>query len=132
MKKQAETLAQAIEEAIQSRDLSARVASLKAGLSESAIKHILRGTSGSPKVDTLARIAHSNNIPFFVSFDAHGFIPGDMERDGSHLVPSPNTSAQTLDNAEEAAWLGLWRDMNEKQRRMALALIQAAIDTDAA
>lgn len=52
MKKQAETLAQAIEEAIHSRDLSARVASLKAGLSESAIKHILRGTSGSPKVDT--------------------------------------------------------------------------------
>ncbi|MGF1275507.1 helix-turn-helix domain-containing protein [Acetobacter pasteurianus] len=47
-------------------------------------------------------------------------------------VPSPNASAQTLDNAEEAAWLGLWRDMNEKQRRMALALIQAAIDTDAA
>ncbi len=47
-------------------------------------------------------------------------------------VPSPNASTQILDNAEEAAWLGLWRDMNEKQRRMALALIQAAIDTDAA
>ncbi|ASL39297.1 MULTISPECIES: helix-turn-helix domain-containing protein [Acetobacter] len=47
-------------------------------------------------------------------------------------VPSSHAPAQTLDNAEEAAWVGLWRDMNEKQRRMALALIQAAIDTDAA
>lgn len=30
---------------------------------------------------------------------------------------------------EEYSWLSLWRDMNERQRRMALAMIQAAIDS---
>lgn len=39
-------------------------------------------------------------------------------------IPSPNVSGQ------EAAWVGLWRDMNEKQRRLALTLIQAAINAE--
>ncbi|GAN72164.1 hypothetical protein ASY01nite_24390 [Acetobacter syzygii] len=32
---------------------------------------------------------------------------------------------------EEITWIGLWRDMNESQRRMALAMIQAAINSAA-
>lgn len=132
MKKQAESLVEAIREALQARGLPARQVSLNAGLSESAIKHILRGTSDSPKVDTVARIARSAGVPFFISFDGSGFIPGDLEMDGSYLIPSANGSSKLLDNAEEAAWVGLWRDMNEAQRRMALAMIQAAINSNAA
>lgn len=33
---------------------------------------------------------------------------------------------------EEAALIGLWRDMNEAQRRIALAMIQTAINSSAA
>ena len=44
----------------------------------------------------------------------------------SHPAPDP------LNSPEEAAWVGLWRDMNDSQRRMALAMIQAAIASSAA
>lgn len=131
MKKKAESLVEAISDALKSRGLPARKVSLDAGLSESAIKHILRGTSDSPKVDTVARIARAASIPFFISFDGSGFIPGDLEKDGSYIIPAANGSPETLDNSEETAWIGLWRDMNESQRRMALAMIQAAINSAA-
>ncbi len=47
-------------------------------------------------------------------------------------VTQTNTASQILNNAEETAWLGLWRDMNETQKRMALAMIRAAINSSAA
>lgn len=47
-------------------------------------------------------------------------------------VSSPHISPDVHDSAEEAAWVGLWRDMNEAQRRMVLAMIKAAINSNAA
>lgn len=46
------------------------------------------------------------------------YSSGDFPDDGSELSP------------EQIEWLSLWHDMNEKQRRMALAMIQAAVDSD--
>lgn len=39
--------------------------------------------------------------------------------------------AQEKTTAEEVAWVKLWRDMNETQRRMALAMLKGAMDFNA-
>lgn len=38
---------------------------------------------------------------------------------------------QEKTTAEEAAWIKLWRDMNEPQRHMALAMLKGAMDFNA-
>ncbi|GBQ10428.1 helix-turn-helix domain-containing protein [Acetobacter cerevisiae] len=47
-------------------------------------------------------------------------------------VLPPDVAPNVHDGAEEAAWVGLWRDMNEPQRRMVLAMIKAAINSNVA
>lgn len=47
-------------------------------------------------------------------------------------ILSPDIPTNVNDGGEEAAWVGLWRDMNEPQRRMVLAMIKAVINSDAA
>jgi transcriptional regulator with XRE-family HTH domain len=50
-------LQQVIRDALERNKMSAREASLKAGLNESAVKNILNGKSISPRGDTLNRLA---------------------------------------------------------------------------
>jgi len=71
-----------------------------------------------PGRETLTALANFYNV----SID---FLSGQS-------VKSPGPSSQVSQTPEEAEWLGLWRDMNDSQRRRALAVLKAVIDADAA
>lgn len=71
-----------------------------------------------PGRDTLAALANF----YDVSID---FLSGQP-------VVSPSHTTKLGQTPEEAEWVGLWRDMNDTQRRRALAVLRAVMDADAA
>jgi transcriptional regulator with XRE-family HTH domain len=58
-----DTLVERLRQAIAASGQTPRSISLRAGLSESAVKHILRGNSRSPRLETINKLANSLNIP---------------------------------------------------------------------
>ncbi|WP_438381502.1 helix-turn-helix transcriptional regulator [Asaia sp. BMEF1] len=118
--------------------VSRRQLSIDAGMSDSAIKHIVRGSSRSPKADTLARLAAAASVPFTMFLGRHSlrakidFTNGPGQTIATAPVHFVNASAQVTQSAEETEWLMAWRDMNDSQRRRALAVLKAVINADAA
>lgn len=45
---------------------------------------------------------------------------------------STDMAAEVAQTPEEIKWLGVWRDMDQAQKRRAVAILRAMIDTDAA
>jgi len=138
MKNGPSDLAMLIDELAKERGIARRQIGIQAGLSESTVKHIFNGNSKSPKIDTVAAIASMLGLPFHIFIGNHALRAGqDVEvasdkPETSQIVPLRNSSAQIVQSAEEGRWLQAWRDMNEAQRRRAVALLRAMIDADAA
>lgn len=99
-----------------------------AGLNETYVRDILKGKSKNPEAGRLSRIAAVLGCSITDLLQPRRKDDGQS---GFHITFSddPTQIAQT---AEEAEWLGAWRDMNEAQRRRAIALLKAMIDADAA
>lgn len=135
MNDRVETIAEAVAATLKAKGLSMRGVSLNAGLSESAIKHITRGTSDSPRIETLAKICAAMNAPFLIGIGDFTFTVankvGDRGVSETTIVPL-NGPKQINDGSSEAAWIATWRAMDEAQRRRAVALLKAMIDSDAA
>lgn len=96
---------------------SSREVALSAGLSESAIKHILRGASKSPKSDTVAAIASQFGI------SAQTLLESDLQENSASNVehgvafrtldPKPGDPIYDLD---EAALIWMWRRLSRTKQ----------------
>lgn len=138
MSNRVETIADAIAATLKAKGLSMRGVSLSAGLSESAIKHITRGTSDSPRLETLAKICAAMSAPFTIGIGHYIFSAGYKTNNSgmreATIVPScsPNDIAQ---NDDERRLLDAWRSISEEDRgalKIALRNAVRAQDSDAA
>lgn len=129
-------LANLISRLAKERGISQRQIGLQSGLSESAFKHMLNGNTKSPRVDTVAAMARTLGLPAYIFIGGHALRAdiGHAEESGS-VAPSvsfSDSSAQIVQSADERSWINIWRDMDETQRRRAIALLRAMVDSDAA
>lgn len=108
------------------RKRSARSVALGAGLSSSALKHILNGSSASPGVATLAAIAKELGVPLSV-------LTGDASLDEQAAASQPAAHGQGDQFIKDAAELRLvrfWRVLDEDDRRRILNAMREAILKD--
>lgn len=120
--------------------ISRRQLSIDAGLSESAIKHIVHGDSASPRIDTLAKLSIAASSRFHFFMGAHGFeaVLGEGEHAARPIKKTPvslaKSPAQILYGSEEAEWLSFLHDMrNDPQlRKRAFAMLRALSASNAA
>lgn len=104
---------------LEERGRSARSVSLKAGLSASAIKHILSGASASPGIDTLQRIATELGVPV----DA---LTGEVPR-SAPVAPLQRLAGEFIEDQAELRLLRYWRALSDGERSYILDLVRRSI-----
>lgn len=101
---------------LQERNRSARSVSLRAGLSASAVKHILSGASQSPSIDTLQAIANELGVPVakLTGSDVPRSDPAALQR----------LAGEFVEDQTELRLLRYWRALDEGERSYLLNLIR--------
>lgn len=118
------------------RGVSRRHLSLASGMSDGAIKNIATGATRSPRLDSLARLAAAASKSFTVLIGDYALRakigrPHSSDNTlGSAPVTFSDHNAELVEDADELEWLQEWRDMEKSQRRRALNLIKAFLQSD--
>jgi phage repressor protein C with HTH and peptisase S24 domain len=85
------TLADRIQYRLERLGMSARAASLKAGLGPDGVRNVLRGKSASPRGETLRRLAQvlETSVHFLVGLDEDEPLPAELVDDGAAVAGAP-------------------------------------------